>query len=285
MNAAQILAHPDQSLVKHLLGVARRAKEFAARFEGENQAELAGLLHDLGKAEKEFQDRIAGKKADKHPHAHHGAALALAQQVWPVAFAINGHHAGLHDRSDLQQVASRWMRPAHACEGALSGDGEWSAQTWPVVEFGNTLPAWLEEISFGTASERDAKMRAVDFYTRMIFSALVDADRLDTEDANLAVGSQANVLKRKAWRFAAKGLAASGAVESLLQMLEDMQQAQGAGGPLKKKRQRSESQKDAAAAEPTRRCAALRPLPLLITCQAPCSVWRSCAHFKPHARP
>ena len=220
MNAAQILAHPDQSLVKHLLGVARRAKEFAARFEGENQAELAGLLHDLGKAEKEFQDRIAGKKADKHPHAHHGAALALAQQVWPVAFAINGHHAGLHDRSDLQQVASRWMRPAHACEGALSGDGEWSAQTWPVVEFGNTLPAWLEEISFGTASERDAKMRAVDFYTRMIFSALVDADRLDTEDANLAVGSQANVLKRKAWRFAAKGLAASGAVESLLQMLE-----------------------------------------------------------------
>jgi hypothetical protein len=74
-------------------------------------------------------------------------------------------------------------------------------------------------------------------------------------------------------------------VLSLLQMLEDMQQAQGAGGPLKKKRQRSESQKDAAAAEPTRRCAALRPLPLLITCQAPCSVWRSCAHFKPHARP
>jgi len=45
-------------------------------------------------------------------------------------------------------------------------------------------------------------------------------------------------------------------VVSLLQMLEDMQQAQGAGGPLKKKRQRSESQKDAAAAEPTRRCAA-----------------------------
>ncbi|MBI3849651.1 MAG: CRISPR-associated endonuclease Cas3'' [Verrucomicrobia bacterium] len=64
MNATQLLAHPDQSLVKHLLGVARRAKEFAARFQGENHAELAGLLHDLGKAEKEFQDRIAGKKAD-----------------------------------------------------------------------------------------------------------------------------------------------------------------------------------------------------------------------------
>ena len=220
MNATQILAHPDQSLVKHLLGVACRAKEFAARFQGENHAELAGLLHDLGKAEKEFQDRIAGKKADKHPHAHHGAALALERQVWPVAFAINGHHAGLHDRSDLQQVPSKWTAPAHECEGMVKGDGEWPAQTWPVVDFGKTLPGWLEEISFATASERDAKMRAVDFYTRMLFSALVDADRLDTEDANLAVGSQANVLKRKAWRLGPKCLAANGAAESLLNKLE-----------------------------------------------------------------
>lgn len=220
MNVTQILAHPDQSLVKHLLGVARRAKEFAARFQGENHAELAGLLHDLGKAEKEFQDRIAGKKADKHPHAHHGAALALEHQVWPVAFAINGHHAGLHDRSDLQQVPSKWTRPARGCEGLLRGDGEWPAQTWPVVDFGKILPAWLEEISFATASERDAKMRAVDFYTRMLFSAMVDADRLDTEDANRAEGSQANVLKRKAWRFGPKCLAEIGAAESLLKMLK-----------------------------------------------------------------
>ena len=46
----QILAHPDQSLVKHLLGVARLAGEFAAHFQGESHADLAGLLHDLGKA-------------------------------------------------------------------------------------------------------------------------------------------------------------------------------------------------------------------------------------------
>src|ERR1017187_5858908 len=222
MNATHILAHPEQSLVKHLLGVARRAKEFAARFQGENHAELAGLLHDLGKAEKEFQKRIStgNKQGEKHPHAHHGAALALERQVWPVAFAINGHHAGLHDRSDLQQVPSRWTPPARGCEGLLGGDADWGGQTWPITEFGKTLPAWLEEISFTTAGERGAKMRTVDFYTRMIFSALVDADRLDTEDANLAVGSQANVLKRKAWRFGPKCLAANGAAESLLKMLE-----------------------------------------------------------------
>ena len=220
MNATQILARPDQSLVKHLLGVARRAKEFAARFQGENHAELAGLLHDLGKAEKEFQDRVSGKKADKHPHAHHGASLALGHQVWPVAFAINGHHAGLHDRSDLQQVTSKWTTPAHECEGMLKGDSDWAGRPWPLTEFGKTLARWLEEISFTTARERDAKMRAVDFYTRMLFSALVDADRLDTEDANRGEGSQANALKRKGWRFGPKSLAANGAAESLLKMLK-----------------------------------------------------------------
>lgn len=213
-------AHQGQTLVKHLLGVARRAEEFAAHFQGENHAQLAGLLHDLGKAEKEFQDRIAGKKADKHPHAHHGAALALERQLWPVAFAINGHHAGLHNRSSLQQVSAKWTTPARECEGLLKGDGGWAGQTWPITEFGKTLPAWLEEISFATASERDVKMRAVDFYTRMLFSALVDADRLDTEDANRAEGSQANVHKRKDWRFGLQALAANGAAESLLKMLE-----------------------------------------------------------------
>jgi len=102
----------------------------------------------------------------------------------------------------------------------LKGDGDWPGHTWPITEFGKTLPAWLGEISFTTAAERDAKMRAVDLYTRMLFSALVDADRLDTEDANCAEGSQANILKRKTWRFGPKCLAANGAAESLLRMLE-----------------------------------------------------------------
>ncbi len=45
----------EQSLEQHLLGVAETAKSFAAKIRLEEQGELIGLLHDLGKYSKEFQ--------------------------------------------------------------------------------------------------------------------------------------------------------------------------------------------------------------------------------------
>lgn len=221
MKPPPLLAHPGQTLVGHLNGVASRSKDFAAHFRGESHAELAGSLHDLGKADREFQKRIAKaaglakEDGDKRPHAPHGAALALAQQNWPVAFAIYGHHAGLHNRSDLQHAPSRCKTPPRDCAAALKAEGAWS-----VPDLGKPLPAWLEGTTSATASERAAKMRAVEFYTRMLFSALVDADRLDTEEADSGEGAQANALKREGWRFGPEGLAKRGAVESLIKMLD-----------------------------------------------------------------
>jgi len=230
MNATQILAHPDQSLVEHLLGVARRARALAAHFQGEDHAELAGLLHDLGKAEEEFQKRIrkaaglAKQYGEKQPHAHHGAALLLQADekrggpVWPVAFAINAHHAGLHDRSNLQKRAGVRDK-ALVAEGRLVGDQDWNGTSWPVAHFGKNLPHWLDTLPFATPDQRAVKLRAVDLYTRFLFSALVDADRLDTEQQ--APETRDNFAKRHNWRFGHAGLAAKEAPEKLLTLLDD----------------------------------------------------------------
>lgn len=226
MSKISILAHPDHSLAQHLVSVASRAKTAARHFQGEQHAMLAGLLHDLGKAEDEFQKRInkasktAKEDGEKQPHAHHGAALALEHLLWPVAFAINGHHAGLHNRADLQQIQTLYIKKAQNCSKKLENDPNWDGQQWPVTDWGKTLPVWLDQLPSTSRAECAEKMRAVDFYTRMLFSALVDADRLDTEESNSSTGSQASVAKRTSWRYGEQALAAKNAPEELLEKLK-----------------------------------------------------------------
>jgi CRISPR-associated endonuclease/helicase Cas3 len=162
-------AHPGQLLADHLIGVARRAEQFGGYFSAGSHGGLAGLLHDLGKAEIEFQKRICSddKAGEKQPHAHHGAALALAQDHWPVAFAVNGHHAGLHNRGDLAKRAD-YLERAKECLEKLQGEGF----SHIPKQFSSIVPKWLEVLG-ETPQEQ---MFAVEFFTRFLFSALVDAD-------------------------------------------------------------------------------------------------------------
>lgn len=223
-------AHKDQFLVEHLREVAKTAARFAKFFGACDHGHLAGLLHDLGKAEDKFQQRIAlsearnGKREStklKEPHAHHGASLLLQRDpirggpVWPVAFAINGHHAGLHNRSDLQKRRN-FQDKALAAEKRLSHE---DPNVWPAKNFGKNLPEWLDQLPFATSQERNVKMRAVELYTRFIFSVLVDADRLDTE--RHARETKDNFDKRHTWRFGKEGLAGGDAPKTLLRLLED----------------------------------------------------------------
>lgn len=226
----KLYAHVNQSLAAHLKGVAEHAARFASFFQATEQGRLAGLLHDLGKAEDEFQKRIcksaglAKEDGDKQPHAHHGAMLLLQEDagrggpVWPVAFAINAHHAGLHDRSNLQKRIGL-REKALVAEGKLVGDPDWNGIPWPIQHFGKNLPDWLDKLPSATPEELAAKLRAVDLYTRFVFSALIDADRLDTEQQ--APETKDNFAKRHTWRFGDTGLAASEAPEKLLRLFDN----------------------------------------------------------------
>lgn len=157
-----------QPLRDHLNRVATLAKRFAAPIGFPADAELAGWLHDLGKYRDEFQAylrRERGMSADTQ-HAVYGAKWAADRDLWPNAFSVAGHHAGLHDLGDLQQMLDDPRR--RFPEAVPTIVQRFQTEISPLPEPPKP-PPWAE------ASEL-----AAEFYTRMLFSCVVDADRLDT---------------------------------------------------------------------------------------------------------
>lgn len=138
-------------------------------------ARLAGLLHDFGKYSDAFQRRITvgGKKC---PHAIHGAILVAGHGNRPlcpqVALAIAGHHAGIPDVSGGESsLAQRIKRPDMVEEA-------WVLRSRAAADSGrlHAIFDWFD--SAPSAHKIDPSL--VDLHTRMLFSCLVDADRLNT---------------------------------------------------------------------------------------------------------
>ncbi len=99
------------SLKCHLSKVAKIAEIFGDKFNAGKLAYHAGLWHDLGKYNPEFQkyleecDRASrlGNKApsQKVPHAKYGAKLA-AEKFPPLTPLIYGHHGGLPEKEYMK---------------------------------------------------------------------------------------------------------------------------------------------------------------------------------------
>jgi CRISPR-associated endonuclease/helicase Cas3 len=156
-------------LIPHLVGTAERARDFAAPFGCGELAYAAGLLHDLGKYQEEFQLRLRGDPRSVD-HAAHGAIYArrhYAKVGDLIAHGIAGHHAGLVDT--LFQAEGRLDQKSATLDvivEAAKRDG----LIFP------SLPG-LPRLKGG---EHPGFQLA--FLIRMLFSCLVDADYLATED-------------------------------------------------------------------------------------------------------
>ncbi len=160
-----------QPLSEHLQNVADNAREFAEPLGFANAAKLAGLLHDLGKYSEAFQEYLAGERprsVETH-HAVYGAALAFNREWLGPAFAVAGHHAGLHNVSDLQEFV---------CGEKYDAMNRLSPLVKQFEEELGKVPAELVEPEFANPEKDKA---VTEFYVRMLFSCLVDADFLDTE--------------------------------------------------------------------------------------------------------
>ena len=201
-------------LTEHLVGVAARAERSAEGF-GPQWARLAGLWHDLGKFRDGFQQYIRLCAAQRNDDGHiegkvparsdktHSAAGALhalktfearfgtqgAKAARPLAYVIAGHHAGLADWTaglDDRLLGTRapdsereYVEAQVQCAGvnpgilALPGDFD--------------LRGAYESIP----GARGQNPLACALWIRMLFSALVDADFLDTEEFMNADKTQA----------------------------------------------------------------------------------------------
>lgn len=166
------------SLAHHLAAVAERAATFANATEATQEARLAGLLHDLGKYGDLFQRRLRGQEKGID-HWSAGAWMALKDyRAIAAALAIQGHHVGLQridkdSLSDLDPVRLSANHPLGLRLSASDADLP-SLRAREELE----LPPALESSVYGSSVHSSA---AAMLDVRMLFSALVDADYLETE--------------------------------------------------------------------------------------------------------
>ena len=161
-------------LDKHLKDVGEMAQGFAGKFGAGDLAYWIGLWHDLGKSNPEFQDYLEAcqhnERHEKVPHAIWGAFLAyqllrhnMEGDRWKeIALTIAGHHGHIDQPGSLSQRLEELTQINHVI--------------FPhIVEYIKRLPSppkvTLPEL---TRTQRE-------LFIRMIFSALVDADYLNTE--------------------------------------------------------------------------------------------------------
>ena len=160
----------EQTLAEHLNGVSNRAKDFAAAFGAGDIAGAIGLCHDVGKYSEEFQRRIRGENI-RVDHSTAGGQLLSRMSNGKLgllaAYCIMGHHSGLpnggseSDRADESTLYARLKRTVE----------DYSRYSDEI-----SVPALLSpDMRFNDAY-------GLAFITRMLFSSLVDADWLDTEE-------------------------------------------------------------------------------------------------------
>ena len=153
-----------QSVIEHLTNVAKLAGKFAETFDRKESGYYVGMMHDIGKYSAEFQKHILTDNNDQVDHSTAGAKEAINASLPVEALAIAGHHAGLPD------IGNTYDSPAST---SLIGRCKRNVPDYKDYKKEVTIPnneAIAKQLSFESMME-----------TRMLFSCLVDADYLDTE--------------------------------------------------------------------------------------------------------
>ena len=200
----EYLAHIDgdreQSVKEHLQGTAELAEKFAAKFRKADWGYCCGMLHDIGKYSAEFQKKIKENLDIRVDHSTAGAKVCenLDGCYWLLTYCIAGHHAGLPDlgREGLPSSLLGRLKKRLCDYSAYEKEIEIPQITTPPIAMN---------------PEQDPNF-ALSVFIRMLYSCLVDADFLDTEQfmnngtVQRDSGESMDVLLEKLQNYTAKWL-------------------------------------------------------------------------------
>ena len=163
---------------EHQRGVAEMATSYSGLFGLPSWGHTLGMLHDKGKERDAFQQYIRTtsglpvtdeKSYGEHHHAFVGGILVtnlMGKSVFNLlANQIISHHTGLHDYIDAESVIEKRQLPEEINKGDIALN----------------IPQLREELLESPFSKLKVDMKHFHHLSRMLFSCLVDADRLNTE--------------------------------------------------------------------------------------------------------
>jgi CRISPR-associated endonuclease/helicase Cas3 len=161
-----------QPLAEHLDNVARLTADFGTAFGAEDAGYWLGLWHDIGKYSAAFQDYLKACAANPGGHQrgpdHKAAGTSIAvSKLGPLALLIQGHHGGLQTKTEMMT----WLKTKESdtpIEEALALARADIPNLEPAEPI--SVPAWIRHDPL-----------AAELFLRLLYSALVDADSLDTE--------------------------------------------------------------------------------------------------------
>jgi CRISPR-associated endonuclease/helicase Cas3 len=168
------------SLEEHLTEVAKRAFGICEKFGSGSFGYLIGLWHDLGKYKPEFQERIGIKSGyDEEAHLEGKTAKSVKHAVSGAIHSLN--------KFKKSEIIKKFISLSILCHhsGLKNYGVDVNIQLEDEKEIqllSNAIPNIPTKILEGIKPQQISKSFSDEsLFIRMLFSALIDSDRLDTE--------------------------------------------------------------------------------------------------------